>query len=165
MSDPILGDVFKRFILPAGKQAALDQIAGTLVARGGDVAAKDNVVKALRRLLVDGKFNLSDGPIAPAEMGSFLGQAQKALKLALIASGQPQIAALGELTAGAIKFINNSFDRCGGNDVGNPPPGPPVAVTSGKPTIVFFLEEDANGLPMLPAIAGCRLARTQLMLA
>jgi Matrixin len=167
MSDKVIGDIFKRFILPAGKTALLDRVATALTAKGSnDIASKDNLAKALKRLLVDGKLHLPESAVPDAELPPLLGQATAAIKAALAASGQPHLALLGELSAGAIKFINNSFDRCGGNDISNPPPGPELGNNNGKPVIVFWLEEDENGLPVLPAVAGDpRFARTRLMLA
>jgi len=165
--DNIIDGVFKRFQLPGGKLALLERLATTLLDKGvNDPPAKDNLLKALKRLAVDGKFKLPDGNVADNQLSGLATLAQNAIKVALAGSGVPQLALISELSAGAIKFINNSFDQCGGNDVSNPPPGPPVELKNGRHVIVFWVEEDENGLPMLPAVGGDpRFARSRLVRA
>lgn len=163
LSEKIDG-VFTRFNLSNGKLALLDKIADSLVGQGGgDLADRDNLLKAIKRLAVDGKFTLPEGNVPANQIGGLATLAQGAIKLVLSNSGIPQLALIDAVSAGAIKFINNSFDQCGGNDVANPPAGPPIEVKNGRHVVVYYLEEGENKLPQLPAVGGDpRFARTRL---
>ena len=160
--DPVIG----RWDLPSGRVELVRRIAEKLVAKpGNDVASKEKVTDALLQLLADDKLELPDDAISKDDFDpSFLDIAKNAITTALADAG---LGGLGPLTVGAIKFINNSLDRCGvAPDSVEKPVGPPVQQKNGRPVIVFFLEEDSNGLPLLPAIAGDpRFARTRLILA
>jgi Matrixin len=166
MSDKIIEAVFKRFEAADSKLDLLSRIAEKLIATedGHDTASPDKVVLALRRLVADGKFLLPKDAVSKADFkDSFINDARNALETVLKASGQPQLVAAGKLSVGAIKFINNIFDRCGGNDLVERPHGPPVEQKNGRHLFVYWVEEDAQERPLLPPVEGSvELARSKL---
>lgn len=163
--------VFQRFENAAKKKPLLGRISEKLVAMaaGGDAstspADKELVLAALQRLVAEGILDLPLDAVSEIDFqSSFLETAQSALSSVLVNLKHPEFAGILALSVPAIKLINNSFNRCGSTTKGNPPPGPDIKVEDGQPVVVYFVEEDANGSPLLPKVDGSpKTARKLLM--
>lgn len=167
MADKIIDAVFKRFELADAKMDLLNRIAEKLVATadGSDVADQSKIVLALRRLVADGKLVLPKDAISKADFKDvFLQDARTAIESVLKKSGQPHLALAGQLLSiAAMKFLNNTYDRCGGNDLVEKPKGPKIEFANGRHVIVYWVEEGADGRPLLPPVEGFpELARSKL---
>lgn len=169
--DGKLFDVKKLFDIPADKKKILAKIAKELIRRNAGLSTESEgtVSKALERLFAENSLQLPDlaKPDDAAIKKDFVSLAENAIKIALFASGQPALMAAGPLGAAGIRWLADKFNRCGGIERGDPAAGPVITQDAhGRHVIRYFVEEDANGEPLLPKVEGsAELARSILELA
>ena len=168
--DGKLFDIKKLFDIPTDKKKILAKIAKELILKNAGLSteSEDTVSKALERLFTENQLQLPDTkPDEATIKGDFVSLAENAIKIALFASGQPALMAAAPLGAAGIRWIADRFNRCGGIDRGDPPAGPVITQDAhGRHVIRYFVEEDASGSPLLPAVEGSpKIARSILELA
>jgi len=151
-------DTNRLFEMTDGRKQLMDLIASRLraAAPAGDVADQAKLADSLKRLFIENVFKLPPNADGPQSMDdSFVHLAKGAIKTALLASGQPNLALVSELSVEASKWILNKFNRCGGNDRSEPPVGPGIAIDpQGRRVIRYFVEESAPNTPNLPPVNG-----------
>lgn len=160
--DKRLFDFKKLFAIDSKQKAVLAKIAKELVAQhlgsSASPGAEKDVGDALARLVIEKVLELPEiRDPARDFQPEFVDLAANALRAALMATGQPALMAASPLADDAIKWILKKFNRCGGIDRGNPPDGPVIKEDNqGRHVVRYFIEEDENKEPVLPAVEGSR---------
>jgi hypothetical protein len=165
--DALLPDEKQLFEISNENKIVLGRIAKELIVRFPAAAAggEGEVVAALERLFIEQVLKLPEikkPDKVDVNKEGLVDLAENAVKAALFASGQPGLMVAVDVGADAIKWIAKKFNRCGGNDRGNPPLGKLIQRNpqNGNHVIRYFLEEK-DGLPLLPAVEGSpKLARS-----